>query len=263
MDEAQKSGLYARLMAIRPPGKNNAQWAVAAGLSRSVFTDIRNRGTARYDTIEKLLAVGGYSWAQFDAAGAAPALPDAESRHHVRTTVQEYRAGSAADLIPTAAPNPELARDIPVLGTAEGAAEPVDANGNHGGHAATVEAMELLVGEVIERKARPTSLIGRREIYALYVSGDSMAPRFERGELVYVDPRRPPAIGDDVIVQLRDSSANEHADPDTVVRVLIKRLAKKRPDAWEFEQFNPALRFTLPTSAIARIHRIMRLDELV
>lgn len=259
MAEAQNTGLYARLMAVRPAGKNNARWADAAGLSRSVFTDIRNRGAAKYDTIEKLLAVAGISWAEFDAAGAGEEPPAAEHRPRVRTPVAEYRAAGAGDLIPSAIPNRDLARDIPVLGTAEGAVEPVDEDG----HPALVESMELLVGEVIERKARPTSLTGRREIYALYISGDSMAPRFEQGELVYVDPKRPPSIGDDVIVQLRDGTGGEHADPDAVVRVLVKRLARKRPDAWEFEQFNPALRFTLPAKAIARIHRIMRLDELV
>lgn len=262
MAEPQKPGLYARLMALRPAGMSNVDWARAAGLSRQVFTDIKNRDAAKHDTIEKLLEVAGVSWAEFDAARTPAALPDGDGRHHVRTTVAEYRAPAAADLIPSAVPNRELVRDIPVLGTAEGAAEPVDEDG----HAALVESMELMVGEVIERKARPTSLIGRREIYALYISGDSMAPRFEQGELVYVDPRRPPAIGDDVIVQLRDAGNGDGeggTDPDAVVRVLVKRLAKRRADAWEFEQFNPAMRFTLPAKAIARIHRIMRLDELV
>lgn len=259
MAEPQKSGLYERLIALRPAGMKDRQWADAAGLSHQVFTDIRRRGRARHDTIEKLLAVGGHSWAAFDAAGASDPQPTAESHAELRSPAPAFRGPEPHELIGGGRPDRTLARDIPVLGTAEGGNEPV------AGHesAATVEAMELLVSEVIEYRARPTSLASRRDIYALYVSGDSMFPRFEQGALIYVDPRRPPAIGDDVIVQLRPTSPENGADAESVVRVLVKRLRKRGPAAFEFEQFNPAQTFALPIGAVARMHRIMRLDELV
>lgn len=262
--EQRNPALYAALVALKPAGLTENAWTVRAGVNRSFFQGLREGKVPRTDTLARVLGAIGMTPAEFyrGQAGEGVLLAEPDSAR-VRTTVKEYRAPAASDLIPTSAPNPALARDIPVLGTAEGAAEPVNAEGGGNGHAGTVEAMHLLVNEVIEFKARPSSLIHRREIYALYVAGDSMWPRFDQGDLVYVDPRRPPAIGDDVIVQLRDDAAPEGGDPDAVVRVLVKRLAKKRVDAWEFEQFNPALRFTLAAKSIARIHRIMRLDELV
>ena len=256
--------LYEALLSLKPADLTENAWTVRAGVNRSFFQGLREGKVPRTDTLRRVLAAIDLTPAEFYARQAGDAVHLAvPATPQVRTTVQEYRAPASSDLIPTGTANPDLARDIPVLGTAEGAAEPVGSAGNGAAHAATVEAMQLLVSEVIERKARPSSLARRRDIYALYISGESMEPRFEQGELVYVDPKRPPSIGDYVIVQLRDASGEEHVDPDTVVRVLVKRLVKRRADAWEFEQFNPALRFTLPAAAIARIHRIMRLDELV
>ena len=86
-----------------------------------------------------------------------------------------------------------------------------------------------------------------------------MAPRYEDGELAYVDPRRPPTRLDYVIVQLRMAVG----DDERVTRVLAKRLIRNTATFYELEQFSPPAVFRVPKAMVAHIHRVMPLDELV
>lgn len=56
-----------------------------------------------------------------------------------------------------------------------------------------------------------------KNAFALRVEGSSMAPRYEHGEYVLVEPNRRPEPGDDVIVRLRGGEC------------MIKRLSARRP----------------------------------
>jgi len=149
-----------------------------------------------------------------------------------------------------------LPRDLPVLGTVLAADLEVDANGD-GDH--EIEALELAAAETIDYVRRPVGLAQNPSAYALYVQGVSMEPRFEQGELVYVDTRRPPSAKDYVVVQLCGTEGDEH----TVVTAMIKRLARRSSQYVDLEQFNPPLHFRLPIGRVHSIHRVVRLDELL
>lgn len=250
--EVKNSALYEKLMQLMPQGLNENAWANLAQVNRSFFQGLKGGKTPRTDTLERVVGAIGLTLAEF-YAGQTPNR--ANVRHRLETPSNDYRP-APADLLSNGNFPHGLTRDIPVLGTAEGAAESVGENGDP----MLIESICLSLSEVIEYKVRPSSLVQRKDIYALYISGESMVPRFEQGELVYVDPQRPPSIGDDVIVQLRA----ERADGDEqVIRALVKRLRRRSTDYAEFEQYNPPMTFRLPTNSIARMHRIMRLDELV
>jgi phage repressor protein C with HTH and peptisase S24 domain len=66
--------------------------------------------------------------------------------------------------------------------------------------------------------ARPLDLVGIPEAYAVYMVGDSMTPAIRHGWLCYVNPLKPPAPGDDVVVQL--------ADGQGFIKELVRRTAK-------------------------------------
>src|SRR3546814_16974660 len=59
-----------------------------------------------------------------------------------------------------------------------------------------------------------------------------MEPRYRAGDLVYVDPRRAPSIGDDVIVQLV-GEVNPGADPAEIKHVLVKQLMRNTAAYYE------------------------------
>ncbi len=139
-----------------------------------------------------------------------------------------------------------LPRTLEVYGTVLGGDPHLDG--------APIETHELT--DVIDWIRRPTIFDGRRDVYALYVTGSSMEPRFEPGDPVVVDPKRPPRPGDDVIVQLRDT--------DDVVRVaLIKRLVRRTGTGLELRQYNPDISFTVPLERVKEVHRVVMMRDLL
>src|SRR5262245_57922724 len=79
-----------------------------------------------------------------------------------------------------------LSKDVPVLGHAECGSDGVF----------------TMNGEQIDQVRRPPGQMNRKGLYCIYASGSSMEPVYEQGDLVYVDPHRPPMAGRDVVIQL-------------------------------------------------------------
>ncbi len=102
---------------------------------------------------------------------------------------------------------------------------------------------------------RPPGIGEARDIYALYVVGNSMSPRFEEGELVYVSERRPARIGDYVVVQTMDAD-------DGTVYAYCKRLLRKTDHTLLLEQLNPGAEIVLPMETVRAVHRILTLNKL-
>lgn len=234
--------LYRQLMAVKPPHMSVNKWLVTAEVNRSFFATLRKRGNAKWDIVQKLLAVAGLTEAEF--AALPPPAAAIEAR-------REERAAAA---LPFLRPDDEP-RDIPLLGTALGADYSVGMNGQP----EFAEVTDLHLDEVVDHLRRPVSLRGRAGIYALSVVGESMAPRFEPGDPAYVDPKATPRIGDDVVVYLRrcDGIGGER-----VFSVLIKRLIKRSAEFIELEQFNPGLTFRLDMKSVAEVHRVIPWREI-
>lgn len=146
-------------------------------------------------------------------------------------------------------------RDVPVYGTALGAnlAFPSEEGGP-----VEVEQTLLTLTEAITYVRRPPAMEGMRKVYALYVVGSSMEPRYRPGEPVFVDPVRPPQIGDDVIIQLLER--NEDGEGE-VVAALVKTLRRRTATHVELEQYEPRLSFRVPVNQIASLHRIISMRE--
>lgn len=231
--------LYDRLMAAKPPGLSRNAWTQRAGLSRMAFADIRKRGTAHYETIEKLIDAIGITMADFEAG----------------VRVDEKDPSPAAVRAPAMAfRDDRRPRDVPIMGTAECA----DLEISEDGHMIHVASMALNSDEVIDHARRPVSLDNRRDVYAIYFQGDSMAPRYESGEMAYVEAKQPPRMMDYVVVQLRAPIG----DDEHVVRVLAKRLRRQTPQFLELEQFNPPLIFRVGRDMVKHLHRIKPWDEI-
>ena len=137
--------------------------------------------------------------------------------------------------------NNSLPRDVPVFGVAIGGAEG-DFNFN---------------GTVVDYVRRPPSLMKIKNAFGVYVSGDSMSPKFEHGDLVFVHPGRPPQPGNDVIVELY----GEHGAPGPC---YIKRLVRRSPDRIILAQFNPPRDdIAVDTDRIKAVYRILTTAEML
>lgn len=237
--------IYDRLMALKPEGWSNNKWAVEAKLSRNVFNDIRRHGNPTSDTLQKLLDAIDVSWAQFDA-GTAP-RPRPSETGGLREAAVPFTAEQAFAR--------SMPRDVPILGTPSCGHIDLDVDGT----VLEIETIDLDVQDTHDFARRPIGLMGRKDAYAIYYTGFSMVPKFEPNELGFVDPKTPPSIGDYVVVQLR---APDEEEGERIVHALVKRLARRTATYVELEQFNPAMTFRLPMARVARMHRIMTLNEL-
>lgn len=228
-------------MAVKPAGLSANAWAVKAGLNRNVFNDIRKRDSAHPYTLDALLDAIGLTKAEFDAgAKQADKEPPPQS-------VQAPRLAFRGDDRP---------RDIPIVGTVECADIDFDADGGP----TAIETLGIDIHDVIDHARRPPSLDNRRDIYALYFRGHSMSPRYEPGEIAYVDPSRQPRIRDYVIVQLKEGG---DFDGDRMATAMAKRLVRVSASYIELEQFNPPVTFKIERRQVAHMHRIIPWDEIV
>lgn len=163
---------------------------------------------------------------------------------------------TANEVQPVELPLPTLRgqpKDIPVYGSALAA----DLVFNDNGHAAPVEQTLFEMGEIITYARRPPAIPQETKVYALYVAGSSMEPRYRPGDPLFVDPRKPPAIGDDVVVQLVSAD-----DEPQIIAGLIKTLVKRTGSYLELEQYRPEIRFRVPMERVAHIHRVIPQSEL-
>lgn len=157
--------------------------------------------------------------------------------------------------MPAVAPG-QWVKDVPVVGG--GLAAPLHIV--QAGAPLDIEQTSLDFGADPDFAPRPPAFSTNRQLYCVYVWGDSMVPRFDAGDRLYVDPRRPPNVGDDVVVQLR---AEPGSEDDQVVVALIKRLARRNGSTIELEQYNPATSIVVETARVAAIHRIVPWREML
>lgn len=139
-------------------------------------------------------------------------------------------------------PRHAMPRDVPVYGVAAGS----DAH----------ESFNLEWGAAVDYVARPPGIAQTRDVFALFVTEDSMEPRYFRNELVYVNPHRPARPGDFVIIAL-------HARDGDPPLCYLKRLLRRNATEIEVEQYNPPRRLTYPIPQVQRILRVIPWDEVL
>ena len=214
-----ESQIYRDLLRFKPEGLSANAWAVKAGVSRTVWTDMRRHGNPSRRTLEKLLATAGSSLAEFEALRLGP---------HARQLVERAALGELGEARWgwTPAPLPPL----PLIASSLA--------GEWGEPGSQIELTEIRPGELLDRLPRPISLAVDPDAYALTIVGDSMWPRFSPGCRVAISPRSPVALGNDVLVRLLPVAGAEHSGTE---RVLIKQLVKRTATMLELRQFNPHL----------------------
>jgi phage repressor protein C with HTH and peptisase S24 domain len=149
-------------------------------------------------------------------------------------TSVEHPAGSVVSF-------QSLPKDVPVLGTAIGGAD------------GTFEANPLT--GAMDYVRRPPGLAANKAAFAIYLVGTSMMPWAREGALLYVDPVRPPAVGDHVLVELHAADGTGHG--------LVKLLAKRTAASIHLRQYSPAQDIEIAARAVKRLYRICDWNELL
>lgn len=111
-----------------------------------------------------------------------------------------------------------------------------------------------LNGNRLDYVFAPPSLSGITDAYAVTVVGESMVPRYEDGETIFVNPRRRPVRNDYVIVQIQ----KEENGP---LLAMIKRLVRWTQNEIILEQFNPPKELRFPGHEVATVHYVLKSGE--
>ncbi len=126
----------------------------------------------------------------------------------------------------------DMPKDVPVWGVAAGS--------NEG-------AFIINVGEAIDYVRRPPGLAGKKDVFGIYVQGESMEPKFEAGELLYLDPHRPPRTRDYVVAVRQIDEVEQEA--------YVGRLAFRKGKRVALDKFNPS--DTLELDNVKQIFRVI------
>ena len=226
---ADTLSIYDDLMRFKPVGLTPNGWAVLAGVSRTVWTDMKRHGNPSRRTLEKLLEAAGSSLAEFEAL-----------RIRGSPVSEGTGAGGLSDRRPGWRP-PALSPLSLLKTIVAGEWRP----------GSQVELMEIYPTEVVAQLPRPSSLANDARAYAITIVGDSMWPRFRPGRCVAVSPKASIAIGDDVVVRLA-SRGEGH-----VVSILAKELVRRTGSGFGLRQFNPDVVFDIPATDVIAIEKVV------
>ncbi len=260
-------------MQFMTPGETMAQLRERKGWKRPELARLMGTSTQQIERLEKGQRRFTTDW--LDRAALALDVPRVLLLGDESKEMRELFAHSqgAPDITVSDAP-PELAtqpegnasrfeydgasydrmhEDLPIYGTALGAARLFDGE--------AVEQTNLNSGETVGYLKRPVMLNGRADVYGLYVHGSSMSPVYAEGATIVAERKRPPRIGDDVVVFLRPQGEDD--DGERARAVLVKRLVRRAHNWIELEQFNPPITFRLEATDFVRIDRVMTLGDLL
>lgn len=111
-----------------------------------------------------------------------------------------------------------------------------------------------IMDEVVDQLPRPPGLAKARDAFALYISGSVMSPRYDHGDPVYINPAKPAAPGDDVLIELKGSAPR---------KCLLRQLMRLESDHIVVAQFNPPdPDIRIERSVIESILRVVPRKEL-
>lgn len=109
---------------------------------------------------------------------------------------------------------------------------------------------------VAERVKRLPGIAKLADVYAINIVSDRMVPWAKEGDIIYVSPSRPPAVGSLVVVHFDDPATGQDI-------TLIKEYMGRTGNGYRLRQYNPDLTVTVEASRIKSMHRILTLRELI
>jgi len=168
-------------------------------------------------------------------------VPELQGLEAVQTSFLQPTRGRQGMAEPTPPPLLALDPNVAVYASAQGGEDGLGAM--------------VLSSEPVAFILRPPPLNGIAGAYAVYISGFSMSPAYEDGDLALVNPSLPPRPNNFCIFQ--------GARPDGSPLALVKRLVRETSNGWQVRQYEPAKTFTLQRPTWGRPHVIVGKYERV
>ena len=107
-----------------------------------------------------------------------------------------------------------------------------------------------LDGNILFEVGCPPQLNQSINAYALEVSGETMWPRYQDGEIVFCDPLRRVKKGDFVVAQVLED------DNSKAPKAFVKMFSHHNDKELVLEQFNPPQKLVFPHDKVLSVHKI-------
>lgn len=243
-----------------------SQRELASGMGYKNASSVQRYVEDHYDPPEGLsLKIATKLAGAVVGLGSPPIMPD---EVFALAGVAPPSGSSASEVTPMDfdrenAPAPqEMLRTIPVYGPVMGASQEFIVPPQNGdGPPVEIEQGLLDMSDIMDRASMPPALARKQDLYAVYISGDSMSPRFDPGRVALIDPKRPAGPGDDVVVHLRGPNGQD--GEEKITAILIKTLVRRSASWVELRQYNPAATFRIDMTRIKHIHRVVPLEDVL
>ena len=112
-----------------------------------------------------------------------------------------------------------------------------------------VDGQFQMNGSILYHVMAPPQIAEIAGAYGVQISGDSMFPRYEDGEIAFVDPCRRVKKGDYVVAQIQ---FDEHEPP----HAYVKRFVRHNSEELVLSQFNPAKELSFDSEQVVSVHFI-------
>lgn len=112
-----------------------------------------------------------------------------------------------------------------------------------------VDGEFIMNGNILYEVMAPPVISHISKAYAVAVSGESMYPRYEDGEICFIDPSRRVKKGDYVVAQIR-------AEMDGNLLAYVKKFVRWNSEELVLEQFNPAKELRFNSKTVHSVHYI-------
>lgn len=138
-----------------------------------------------------------------------------------------------------------LQEKIPILGYAQG------------NHVLTTNAIRSPIGYI----QKPFSLANHSDLYAIYITGDSMSPEHKNSELRIVTPHIPISQGDTVVVVAKDPKTN--IETSYIKTYERTETTDSDSELLIFSQHNPKLDINFNKKNLVFTHKVLTYKELL
>lgn len=107
----------------------------------------------------------------------------------------------------------------------------------------------IMNGSILYEVLAPPQIAKISGAYGVLISGDSMYPRYEDGEIAFIDPTRRVKKGDYVVAQIQ---MDEHSAP----HAFVKRFLRHNAEELVLSQFNPPKDLVFDHDSVVSVHFI-------
>tara|TARA_B100000963_G_C22518252_1_gene621743 strand:- start:481 stop:1095 length:615 start_codon:yes stop_codon:yes gene_type:complete len=102
--------------------------------------------------------------------------------------------------------------------------------------------------QFVSHTIRPDYLVDNLKSYACFIHGSLLSPRYEHGDLVYVDPNKQPKEGDYVVVQVKQG---DH------ITGIFRKLLQITDRQMKFQTLHPIKEEVIKNSEMLYVHTIV------